>query len=349
MKKVCPICQKEYFAKPSANKYCSRDCARIAVKKDHSSVCQYCGKTYEYERRTQKYCSAECRQKASRKPKKVNICKTCGKEFIPKYPEQIYCSHTCHGETRRNGCSNPNLKRLYSVWQNMKKRCYDKRNSGFKNYGGRGITVCQEWKNNFDVFAKWALSTGYDKDAKRGECTLDRIDVDKGYYPENCRWVNIDIQANNKRTNVNITMNGETKTFTQWCKFYGKDEETIRDRVKHQGMTFEEAITTPVKPKYIYITYCGETRSISAWERFFGFSDGFINSRINKGWSIEDAFEVPRKFERMYVTIMDKTLTIKEMAKYLRVNSLELYKDLVESGRIKKDERYPWSLLSIIS
>ena len=94
--------------------------------------------------------------------------------------------------------------RLHGVWHGMKQRCFDPRRKEYPNYGGRGITVCAEWRNSFEAFRNWALSSGYDPKAKYGECTLDRIDVNAGYSPENCRWVDAKIQARNRRKSKGV-------------------------------------------------------------------------------------------------------------------------------------------------
>ena len=90
--------------------------------------------------------------------------------------------------------------RLYKVFRNMKTRCYNPNSKDYKNYGARGITICAEWLADFTVFETWALANGYDPAAKKMQCTIDRIDNNKGYAPSNCRWVDIQTQNRNKRT-----------------------------------------------------------------------------------------------------------------------------------------------------
>lgn len=88
--------------------------------------------------------------------------------------------------------------RLWVVWMGMRRRCNKPYDKAYNNYGARGITICKEW-DDFQAFHDWAMANGYDENAPRGQCTIDRIDNDKGYCPENCRWVDTKTQNSNRR------------------------------------------------------------------------------------------------------------------------------------------------------
>lgn len=115
------------------------------------------------------------------------------------------------GNTKSCGCWNKEVRRnsllthgysktrLYKIWCAMKERCYNPHNKRYKDYGGRGIVVCNEWRNDFLSFREWALRTGYDENAPFGQCTLDRANNNEGYFPHNCVWSTIAQQNRNKR------------------------------------------------------------------------------------------------------------------------------------------------------
>lgn len=133
--------------------------------------------------------------------------------------------------------------RPYRIWCSMKQRCYYNKSVGFKNYGGRGIVVCDEWKNNYLLFLDWALANGYSD-----QLTLDRIDSNGNYEPSNCRWVSYVQQNNNSSNNVLLTFNGVTHTIAEWSRIVGLKKSTIEYR-KRIGWSDEKALTTPLLQK----------------------------------------------------------------------------------------------------
>lgn len=116
--------------------------------------------------------------------------------------------------------------RLYNIWRGMKTRCRNMKDKAYERYGGRGITICDEWANSFEAFRDWALANGY-----RDELTIDRKNNDGPYNPNNCRWATWDTQNNNRRINRKITYNGITRTIAQWAKATGVKEDTLRGRL----------------------------------------------------------------------------------------------------------------------
>lgn len=98
-------------------------------------------------------------------------------------------------------------KRLYLVWRTMKSRCYNPNHKNYSQYNGRGIGICEEWRKDFQAFYNWAMANGYDENAPQGKCTIDRIDNNKGYSPDNCRWVDMKVQNNNTRKNRKVKEN----------------------------------------------------------------------------------------------------------------------------------------------
>ena len=127
-------------------------------------------------------------------------------------------------------------KRIYRIYQSMKQRCYNPRNTNYKNYGGRGIKMCQEWVDSVETFSEWAISNGYADNLE-----IDRIDVDGDYSPNNCRWISHYEQCQNRRTNVQVTINGVTCTLAEWARKAGITYNTIFFRYS-KGVTGEELV-----------------------------------------------------------------------------------------------------------
>ena len=182
--------------------------------------------------------------------------------------------------------------RLGRIYHNMKTRCTNPNYDKYKWYGGKGISICDEWMNSYDVFEEWAMSHGY-----TDKLTLDRIDANKNYCPENCRWVDRKTQANNRTSNRVITYNGQTKTLQEWAEITGINYNTLSNRFK-AGWSADEALTKPIDTRFLAapITYNGRTMSGTAWSHLLGLSDNAVRNRLMRGWSIEDAVTTPGRF-----------------------------------------------------
>lgn len=142
-----------------------------------------------------------------------------------------HATRTTHGDTGT---------RLYSIWSAMKQRTCNKNTVNYSLYGGKGISVCDDWKS-YKNFKKWSIENGYSK-----ELTLDRIDGNKGYCPENCRWVSMKVQQNNRCNNHNISFCGKTMTLSMWADEIGIPVKTLSRRIVDKKWSIERALTTPL-------------------------------------------------------------------------------------------------------
>lgn len=168
----------------------------------------------------------------------------CGKETV------VRASYLKRGAVRSCGCfkvTNPGRlthgakgTRLYNIWRGMKRRCYNTNDASYKNYGGRGISVCDEWKHNFEAFRDWSLEHGYSDNL-----SIDRIKNNEGYSPSNCRWADNTTQANNTRSNHIVTYDGVSQTIAQWSAQTGIGYHKLKDRINRCKWDTERALTTP--------------------------------------------------------------------------------------------------------
>lgn len=134
--------------------------------------------------------------------------------------------------------------KIYKMWKNMKARCYNpSTGKDFINYGERGITVCDEWRDSFQNFCDWAMKNGY-----RDGLTIERIDVNKGYEPSNCTFIPMSEQPVNRR-NTLLTINGVTKPKKEWAKEAGINLRTLSSRINKLGWTPERAVSIPARGK----------------------------------------------------------------------------------------------------
>lgn len=171
----------------------------------------------------------------------------CGKQV------KVTTGHLRSGHTKSCGCySRDRAKeantthggkhtRLYSIWSDVKKRCNNPSHAAYHRYGGRGIRICDEWKDDFQTFRDWAMSHGY-----RDNLTLDRKDNDGDYEPSNCRWVTMKEQCNNTSRTHYITVNGETRNILGWAEYLGITRYRI-DSAYSRGENLEEYIKKLIK------------------------------------------------------------------------------------------------------
>lgn len=190
--------------------------------------------------------------------------------------------------------------KLNSVFLVMKERCYNPKCKQYKDYGGRGIILCDEWNNREIIhlgkhgrstkgwltFKEWALSHGY----KEG-LSIDRIDVNGIYSPENCRWADRKIQNNNTRFNHYVTYKGKTQTLAQWCEELGLKYDTVRCRLNNYNFSVEEAFETNENTHLRLIEWKGKKQSLASWCRELRLNYKTVEVRLNKlHWSVEKAF-----------------------------------------------------------
>ena len=132
--------------------------------------------------------------------------------------------------------------RLYRIWYGIIRRTEDSNRKEYANYGGRGIKMCPEWRSDFAVFREWATLNGYND-----SLSIDRIDPDGNYCPENCRWATKSVQERNKRTTPLLVVNGVARTAAEWSEISGISADRIRKR-KRNGWSDKNAVFTPIDP-----------------------------------------------------------------------------------------------------
>lgn len=218
----------------------------------------------------------------------------CGKETI------VTGAHLRSGHTTSCGCYQSDITterstshgmsrtKEYQVWCSMNERCRNPNNRHYRDYGGRGIVVCEEWKEDFVVFHD------YMGDLPFKGATVDRINNELGYFPGNVKWSTQTEQARNRRNNTMLTYNGKTQSMSAWAEEAGMGHSTIQTRMK-LGWPIDKVLTEPVDNEPRLITYDGRTQRVAAWAREMGIDRAAIRSRLELGWDIDRAFTQPVK------------------------------------------------------
>lgn len=164
---------------------------------------------------------------------------SCGcfhKEQASVALKEIRANQAVHGDSK---------ERIHNIWYLMKYRCEDPTSPAYRNYGGRGVKLCDEWSdgvNGYFRFKEWALNNGYNENL-----TIDRINNDGDYSPENCRWADTYTQGNNKRNNIEIEYDGRVQTLSQWSREIGVPMKNLYNRIRVLGWDIERAFTQPYR------------------------------------------------------------------------------------------------------
>lgn len=192
---------------------------------------------------------------------------------------------TKHGKTNT---------KLFHVWLSMKDRCNNPNKKPYKDYGGRGIKVCDEWQNDFMSFYNWAIANGYNENLESGQCTIERIDVNGNYEPQNCTFKTAKEQANNRRSNIIIEYNNEKHTLMEWCEKLGLNyKRTLRRyHVMIKGnkniKNIDDLFNKKSLKRNIILTYDNKTLNVSEWSRLLNIPQQTIWDRYDKGFCVED-------------------------------------------------------------
>ena len=171
----------------------------------------------------------------------INVFCKCGTiKIIEAYDLSRGKTRSC-GCTRKINCNHSkysvSINRLHNIWGSMNHRCYNDKDKAYKYYGGKGITVCKEWRNNYQVFLDWSLLNGYDENL-----TIDRIDNNIGYEPNNCRWVTLKKNCNNRSTCIYITHNEITLTLQEWSELLNINRDKLKDKLFNKGYSINDFI-----------------------------------------------------------------------------------------------------------
>ena len=211
--------------------------------------------------------------------------KSCGCLRNEKAHDRLIAYNKSHN-IKHNECRT----RLYNIWSGMTQRCCNQNSHGYKDYGARGITVCEEWMKDYRNFRKWATENGYDDNL-----SLDRINNDGNYEPSNCRWATNVEQARNRRNNLIVTYKGKTQTLMEWSKELNIKYDVLWRRLK-KGWSPERTFERPVgwigKQN---IFYNGRYYFLSELAREYNISFSMLKYRLKKGMDIQQALTKPSK------------------------------------------------------
>lgn len=215
---------------------------------------------------------------------------------------EVWASNLYTGNTKSCGCLKKTadglskVSRDYYVWAGMLKRCYNERDEAFHNYGGRGIKVCEQWKESFAQFLA-------DMGPRPRGYSIERINNNGNYEPSNCRWATAMEQMGNTRKNVYLTFRGRTQHLSGWARELKLPYQTLLNRMRLLGWSVEKAFTTPHQGRAydrgVKLTYGKQTLNLSEWAQKIGKSTFAIHNRLKKGATMEAALS-RKRFNRWH-------------------------------------------------
>ena len=211
---------------------------------------------------------------------------------------KAYAHQLIHGKKRSCGCLQQECRkqnrrthgasksRLHVVWCGIKGRCYNPNHRSYKNYGGRGIVMCPEWRDNFEAFKEFMIGQGYDETLPIGYQTIERININGNYEPDNCKLAPIKEQNLNKRSNHIVTYKGITKPIIEFADELGIDVNNVYNRINNLGYSIEEALEVPVRkcphknaPKY---KINDKEHTLTEWASILGMTRAQLKSKTRR-------------------------------------------------------------------
>ena len=224
--------------------------------------------------------------------------------------------------------------RLNKVWHNMKRRCYCQQNKYYKDYGGRGITICDEWLNDYFCFERWAIENGWNEDnlyeSGMNKLTIDRIDVNGNYEPTNCRIITNAEQQYNKRNNIHINYQGKTYTVDKLSKKLNLPKTTIISRNRRKTNLDKPYLE---KKEYNFI-YNNKEYTLNELSKITGLKRSTLYKRLVKlKWSIEKAINTKETKDNRklnYCEYKGKQYTLVELSKISGISRDVLYRRIFE-------------------
>ncbi len=207
--------------------------------------------------------------------------------------------------------SNISDSKLYKVWYAMKSRCYNVNYKTYRHYGGRGITICDEWLDSFQVFETWALNNGYEEGL-----SIERIDVNGNYCPENCTWATQMEQCNNMRRNIYVTYLGKTQTLAQWARELSRCYESVRD--SYLRGTFPPTEENAYRRRNKTIEYQGKCLTMKQWAEELSVPYCSIKHRVKRG-TFPPTDENAHKRRNKQITYQGESLTMKQWSEKLGI------------------------------